>query len=150
MNQSLLDDFEHEKLEKVGFWLRLRATLLDGILLLIADSFLALFLLIASQAFPIITFEIGITLFIIIGFLYNPLMESSKSQGSLGKQVFNLKVVDKDEKRLSFGHALIRLVAKLLSFALFFAGFLMIGLSDKKEGLHDMIVKTSVISTQKK
>jgi uncharacterized RDD family membrane protein YckC len=150
MNQSVLDDFEHQKLGKAGFWLRLRATLLDGILLLIADSFFALFLLIASQAFPIITFEIGITLFIIIGFLYNPLMESSKSQGSLGKQVFNLKVVDKDEKRLNFGHALIRLVAKLLSFALFFAGFLMIGLSDKKEGLHDMIVKTAVISTQKK
>lgn len=77
-------------------------------------------------------------------------MESSKAQGFLGKQVFNLTVVDKDEKRLSFGHALIRLVAKLLSFALFFAGFLMIGLSDKKEGLHDMIVKTAVISTQKK
>jgi uncharacterized RDD family membrane protein YckC len=150
MNQSLLDDFEHQKLRKAGFGLRLRATLLDGILLLIAYSFFALFIFIASYALPIITFDIGVVFFSCTCFLYNPLMESSKSQGSLGKQVFNLKVVDKDGKRLSFGQALMRLIAKLLSFALFFAGFIMIGLSDKKEGLHDMIVKTSVIRTQKK
>lgn len=149
MNQVLLDDFEYQKIKKGGFGLRLRATLLDGILLLITYSFLALFLFIGSYTFPIITFEIGVIIFVILGFLYNPLMESSKSQGSLGKQVFNLKVVDKDQKRLGFGHALVRLVAKLLSVVLFFAGFIMIGLSDKKEGLHDMIVKTSVICTQK-
>lgn len=149
MSQPLLDDLEHEKLKKAGFGLRLRATLLDGILLLIAYSFCALFLFILSYTFAFINFELGAVIFYTICVLYNPLMESSAAQGSLGKQVFNLKVVDKDENKLSFGHALVRLFAKVLSFSLFLAGFIMIGLSDKKEGLHDMITKTTVISTQK-
>lgn len=149
MSEALLDDFEHEKLKKAGFGLRLRATLLDGILVLVSVSFFSLFLFLTSYLFPIITFDIGAIVFLSLCFLYNPWMESSKSQGSLGKQVFNLKVVDKEEDRLTFGRALIRLLAKIISFALFFAGFIMIGLSEKKEGLHDMIAKTAVISTQK-
>lgn len=149
MNESLLDDLEHKKLKKAGLGLRLRATLLDGILILVSVSFFSLFLFIASYVLPIITFDIGAIVFLSLCFLYNPLMESSKWQGSLGKQVFNLKVVDKEENPLSFGHALIRLLAKIISFALFFAGFIMIGLSDQKEGLHDMLAKTAVISSQK-
>lgn len=149
MSEALLDDFGHQRLKEAGFWLRLRATLLDGIVLLILVSFLALFLYVSAYVLPIISIDMGLIFFVVISLLYNPLMESSKSQGSLGKQVFNLKVVDKEGERLTFLHALIRFAAKILSLALFFAGFIMIGLSDKKEGLHDMIVKTAVISTQK-
>ena len=149
MNQLLLDDLDYQKPQKAGFWLRLRATLLDGIILLIFTAFYTLFLLMASYGIPAITMSTGSIVLGTIYFLYNPLMESGKSQGSLGKQVFNLKVVDKEEKSLSFGYALLRMVAKLLSSVLFFAGFIMIGWSDKKEGLHDMIVGTVVIRTPK-
>jgi uncharacterized RDD family membrane protein YckC len=150
MHQSLLDDLEHEKFKKAGFWLRLRATFLDLIILVIFSGFFAIFLSLICFVLSITTYYDVIWMFWgVLCFLYNPLMESSKSQGSLGKLVFNFKVIDKNGERLGFGHALIRFIAKILSFALFFAGFIMIGLSDKKEGLHDMIAKTSVISTQK-
>lgn len=129
--------------------MRLSATLLDGILLLIADSFFALFLLIASQTFPIITFEIGITLFIIIGFLYNPLMESSKSQGSLGKQVFNLKVVDKEGERLTFIMTLTRLMANCIACVPLFVGITMIAFTDKR-GMHDMMTDTYVVKNKQR
>ena len=61
----------------------------------------------------------------------------------------NQSLLDDFEHQKLKKQTFMRLVAKLLSFALFFAGFIMIGLSDKKQGLHDMIVKTSVICTQK-
>jgi uncharacterized RDD family membrane protein YckC len=150
MNELLLDDLEHDKLKQAGFWLRLRATFVDMMILLIFTGFFGILLSLVYYAMPSeMLYDTGWMLWGVLCLLYNPLMESSKSQGSLGKLVFNFKVVDKDGVGLTFGHALLRFVAKLLSFALFFAGFIMIGLSDKKEGLHDMIVKTSVISTQK-
>ena len=150
MNDALLDDLEHDRFKKAGFWLRLRATFLDVMILIIFTGFFGIVLSLVFFVFSITRgADIAWMLWGVFCFLYNPLMESSKSQASLGKLVFNFKVVDRAGKRLSFVHAFMRFMAKILSFALFLAGFVMIGLSDKKEGLHDIIAKTAVVSIQK-
>ena len=51
----------------------------------------------------------------VIGLLYFGLMESSKNQGTLGKMALSLKVTDYQGNRISFGRAVGRRFAKILS-----------------------------------
>jgi uncharacterized RDD family membrane protein YckC len=81
----------------------------------------------------------------VIGLLYFGLMESSKNQGTLGKMALSLKVTDYQGNRISFGRAVGRRFAKILSELILLIGYFMIGFTDKKQGLHDMIAKTYVV-----
>lgn len=148
MNSNLLDDLNYNQPQKAGFALRLRATLLDLLMLLICASFLVLFLFILSYFMPFVTVNVGVVLLGVSGFLYSPLMESSKIQGSLGKQGLNLRVVDKDGKRIGFGRAVLRFLVKIVSLGLFFVGFVMIAFSEDKKGLHDIVTGTTVINLE--
>ena len=79
------------------------------------------------------------------GVMYGTLMESSKFQGTLGKILTNCAVTDYDGYRLSFSHALMRNVLKILSgLAPFYIAYLMIFFTQRKQTLHDMIGKTVV------
>ena len=60
-----------------------------------------------------------------------------------------LKVVNDQYERISFWHAMLRIVFKFLSLFLLFGGFFMIYLRKDRKGLHDLITKTKVISVQK-
>ena len=58
--------------------------------------------------------------------------------------MFKLKVVDINDKKISFGKATARYFAKFLSAAIFGIGFLMIAFSKYHQGLHDMTAGTFV------
>ena len=75
-------------------------------------------------------------------------MESSSKQATLGKSFLGIKVVGSDGKRISFSRALFRAIFKELGISIFVGG-IMIGLTEKKRGLHDMIADTFVISERK-
>jgi hypothetical protein len=79
-----------------------------------------------------------------LAWLYYPVMESSRWQATLGKHLCGLTVVTTGGKRISFARALLRYLAKFLSGALFGIGFLMIGRTSHRRGLHDMIAGTMV------
>jgi uncharacterized RDD family membrane protein YckC len=47
-------------------------------------------------------------------------------------------------RRISFGQATGRYFSKILSSIILFIGYIMVALSEKKQGLHDMIAGTLV------
>lgn len=71
--------------------------------------------------------------------------ESSKLMATPGKKAMGIIVTDLNGNRVSFGRAFGRNAAKLLSYIIILIGFLMAGLSSKKQGLHDMITGCLVI-----
>jgi uncharacterized RDD family membrane protein YckC len=72
-------------------------------------------------------------------------MESSGSQATVGKMMCGLRVTDTQGQRISFGRATGRYFAKILSALTLFIGYLMVGWTRQKRGLHDFIAGTLVI-----
>lgn len=87
----------------------------------------------------------------LIWFVYSAFMESSSYQGSFGKVLMKIKVVDLEGKKITFKKAFFRNALKFTSFLpgigvlINFIIALTISLSKKKQGLHDMILKTLVV-----
>lgn len=81
----------------------------------------------------------------LIGWVYYAQMESSTYQATIGKQILQISVTRLDGERLTFVRASARYFAKLLSTVTFFVGYLMAGFTEKKQTLHDKIVKTVVV-----
>lgn len=77
--------------------------------------------------------------------LYFALFESSKWQATPGKKVLNLRVVDPEGERISFGRATARYFSKAFLSWILLAGYIMAGLHDKKKALHDVIAGTFVL-----
>lgn len=97
----------------------------------------------------ILMFIILITIFIIVAvivqWLYYAIMESSSKQGTVGKMVLNLKVVDLVGNKLSFGRATGRFFGKILSGLILNIGYIMAAFTERKQALHDMLAGCLVI-----
>jgi uncharacterized RDD family membrane protein YckC len=97
----------------------------------------------------IITILSSVFIYIALAFvgqwLYDALLTSSSWQGTIGKRVLRLKVVDEAGNRIGFGRATGRFFAKILSSMFFCIGFIMIGLTERKTGLHDLLAGTRVL-----
>jgi len=87
-------------------------------------------------------------IYLVGGWLYHALMESSKNQGTLGKMALGLRVTDLDGRRITFGRATGRYFAKILSHLTLWIGFIMAGFTSKKQALHDFVAGTLVLSKQ--
>jgi uncharacterized RDD family membrane protein YckC len=136
-----------------GFWLRLVAALLDGVILAI-PSWLISFVMFASavpsmmgrQPDPAEIFAmmlprlfLSMTINIVGQWLYFSLMESSSWQATLGKKALGLYVTDLEGNRITFARATGRYFAKLISSLTLLIGYIMAGFTEKKQALHDMI-----------
>jgi len=95
---------------------------------------------------PFLIFGGGVLALLSLGanWLYEALMESSSYQATLGKMIFGMKVTDLYGNRISFARATGRHFAKIISTLILFFGFIMIGFTERKQGLHDMIAGTLV------
>lgn len=156
-----------------GFWLRLVAAIIDGLILSAVNWIILLPILAAigfsaSSAFPFSGFtnpdELDVAALIasltamfgvawivqkIVDLLYHSLLESSKFQGSFGKVALGIIVTDTDGNKLDFTKALIRNVCKFISSAILFIGYIMAGFTEKKQALHDIIAGTLVVMKPK-
>lgn len=81
----------------------------------------------------------------LISGLYYVLMESSGHQATLGKLAVGIKVTDSAGRQLSRGSALARWASHLLNYLTLYIGYLMIAFTDRKRGLHDMVVDSLVV-----
>jgi uncharacterized RDD family membrane protein YckC len=118
-----------------GFWTRFGAYIIDMLILVIP------YLVIVA-----IFGESGASLLILlIAWVYFAYLESSEKQATFGKQALGLIVIDVDGNRLDFTKATIRYICKLIFGGLLLVGYIIIGFTEKKQGLHDMIVGTYVI-----
>src|SRR6476660_3060245 len=146
-----------------GFWIRFLAHLIDHVILsaVAAPLFFIMVLpsivRIARQAEldqepspeMIIAIVSSVFVYVALAFvgqwLYEALLTSSSWQGTIGKRVLRLKVVDEAGNRISFGRSTGRFFAKILSSMFFCIGFIMIGFTERKTGLHDMLAGTKVL-----
>jgi uncharacterized RDD family membrane protein YckC len=146
-----------------GFWIRLVAHLIDHVILgaVAAPLFfimaLPTILRVAQEAERnqepspemIMSILSSVFLYVVVAFagqwLYEAWLTSSAWQGTIGKRVLRLKVVDEAGNRISFGRATGRFFAKILSSMFFCIGFLMIAFTERKCGLHDMLAGTMVV-----
>lgn len=125
-------------IQYAGFWRRVLATLIDGILLsLVTGSF--------TWTVDFDDLKIAYGLGGIVQWLYFALMESSNRQATLGKMVIGLVVVDENYRRISFARATGRHFGKFLSAIILGIGFIMAGFTEKKQALHDTFADTLVV-----
>lgn len=133
-----------------GFWLRLVAAIIDGVIFLVVHFVLktisggTIVFFIDSYVNGIHTTS-GNWYGTIFTWLYFTLLESSKWQATVGKKLIGLKVTDETGSRIGFGRANARFWSKIISFMFFFIGFIMIAFTQKKQGLHDLIARTLVV-----
>lgn len=149
-----------------GFWLRFVAYLIDGIIIGIFQSLIVVPVLAmfgisfaAMQNTSNMSEEEAIGMAIgmassigalalvagLIGIVYYTIMEASKYQGTLGKMALGLKVTDLEGKPLDLGKAFLRNLGKIISQMILFIGYIMAGLTEKKQALHDMIAGALVV-----
>ena len=86
---------------------------------------------------PIIA-SVGV-LFIIIPWLYFAGFECSRGQATPGKTLLRMVVTDWEGNKISFARATLRHFVKIISALILFIGFIMIGLTKKRQGLHDIV-----------
>jgi uncharacterized RDD family membrane protein YckC len=120
-----------------GFWIRVVAALIDAVILLI-PGFLLNFL----------TPVIGWIASMVVYWLYVALLESSVYQATVGKMALGLKVTDMQGARISFGRATVRYFSQILCGLTLGIGYIVVGFTQKKQGLHDFIAQTLVFKTR--
>lgn len=157
-----------KEVKYAGFWLRFVAYLIDYFILQFIGFILALpfiggivFAAIGlgkvehydgfnENTFLGIAGILGMVLLLALielaaGWLYYALMESSKNQGTLGKMALNLAVTDLEGNRISFARASGRFFGKIISRMILYIGFILAGLTEKKQALHDMMAGCLVV-----
>ena len=83
--------------------------------------------------------------FLIIQCFYVTILESSWYQGTFGKILLGLSVIDNSGSRISIIRAFVRGLGMIISFLLFGIGNIFIIFTKHKQGLHDIIAGTYVI-----
>lgn len=120
------------KYTPASFTKRLLAFFVDGLIL---------------SSFTGIVMYINAELILVISFAYFIFLDASKNQGTFGKQLLGIKIVDKSGERLSYLHAAGRHVCKYFGIMLVGIGY--IGLPFKmtgKRALVDTISKCQVVN----
>jgi uncharacterized RDD family membrane protein YckC len=84
-------------------------------------------------------------IFLVLVWLYHAGLEASPMQGTLGKRMSGIKVINLSGRRCGMGQTSIRFFGKLLSAALLGAGFFMIAFSRRRQGLHDVLAGSLVV-----
>tara|TARA_B000000475_G_C15927751_1_gene419468 strand:- start:453 stop:938 length:486 start_codon:yes stop_codon:yes gene_type:complete len=137
-----------------GFWIRAVASIIDSIVLTIIIIFLAGFSLVLfgaalGEGAGIGMFFLVLILASLATILYKPLMEASDYQGTLGKYALGMKVVCGRGQKISMTSSFIRTILFIIGAQIFLLclGVIMVGFSDYKQGLHDALAKTYVITS---
>ena len=138
-----------------GFWIRVVAAIIDAIILRVVVAPVGIIFGSLGLAGGMMTgvphmglhlLGGGVTALLLIfgSWLYEAFMESSSYQATLGKMIFGMKVTDLYGNRISFERATGRHFAKWLSAVILFIGYIMVGLTERKQGLHDLLAGTLV------
>ena len=137
-----------------GFWIRLVASFIDGIILLILIILLASISLVIFGA--ALGEGVGVGMFLLVfilasiaTILYKPIMEASEYQGTVGKYALGMKVVDQNGQRITMTSSFLRTILYIIGAQGFLLclGVVMIGFTEYKQGLHDILANTYVVTT---
>lgn len=132
-----------------GFWNRFGALALDLALVEIALFFALLTSLLVGNwdrdAWNQAVAEYGDSILYVMLLLYYTIMEGSTKRATIGKLVYGIAVMDENGERLVWWRAALRNLFKILSVMTLFVGFLLVGLTQKKQALHDLITRSFVV-----
>ena len=137
-----------------GFWIRFVAYIIDAVVLGIVSSVLFGIFGISLVPKDFSNYDLPQSFVwinlasVAIVWLYFALLESSPRGATIGKMALGLRVVTGDGQQLTFLNATGRYFAKFLSAMFMCIGFIMVGFTDRKRGLHDMIANTLVIKVR--
>jgi uncharacterized RDD family membrane protein YckC len=130
-----------------GFWRRVAAALIDGIVVGVVSFVVGLAwgLALGDSDASILVVQ----LLILVGYyVYFAAMESSSYQGTVGKIAIGIQVTDLNGNRVSFRRALGRNLLKILSTLILLIGYLLAAFTERKQALHDMIAGTLVVKRE--
>jgi uncharacterized RDD family membrane protein YckC len=154
-----------------GFWLRFVAHILDGLIIGLPVVIVVMIIFLSSGFGAFLhnlpnppnppdpdevastlgaAFFVGIGLIVLVAFLgswlYYALFESSSWQATPGKKVLNIFVTDINGAPVSFGRATGRYFSKFVTQLIPLGiGYMLAGLTERKQALHDMIASTLVL-----
>ena len=140
-----------------GLWRRMLAAALDGVILsaggLMAGGLLggALAAVLAmrgiedEELLSVALVVVGLVVQLIGDWLYFALFESSSKRATPGKLALKITVTDIHGEGLDFATASGRFFGKLLSAATLGLGFVMVGLTRRQQGLHDILANSLVV-----
>ena len=149
-----------------GFWLRVVAALIDGVIMSVALGVLLvpIFLLSGFEARldgmvqhhgqPDPAIFVGLIAMILvfaavsvlIQWLYHAYLESGEKQATWGKQALGLYVTDLMGNPITFGRASGRFFAKMITGMIPLGiGYIMAGFTERRQALHDMIASCLVL-----
>jgi uncharacterized RDD family membrane protein YckC len=144
-------------MQYAGFWIRVGAKLIDGIILGIASLVFLVPLMIfgmsqsggnssEAAALPMMGLQIGFQLvWMVVSALY-AIFFIGKYGATPGKMACKLKVVMADGGKVSYGRACGRFFAEILSQIICYIGYLMVAFDkEQHQALHDRICNTRVI-----
>jgi uncharacterized RDD family membrane protein YckC len=123
-------------LPRAGFWHRVAAAALDGILVGMLCGFLDSILHRIGGAFPL-WFAV-----------YHVAMWATKGT-TVGGIICGLKVVRLDDRPLDWGVAVVRALGAFLSFVVACLGFIWVAFDDEKQSWHDKIAGTTIVRVPK-
>lgn len=119
-----------------GFWVRAGALLVDGIILGILQQIIKL--IFGTGNFVTL-------LLLVLGWIYTVFMLTNY-QATLGKMAVGLHVERVNGEKIGFWRACLReIIGKSLSILILGIGYFMVGWTQKKQGLHDMVADTIVV-----
>jgi uncharacterized RDD family membrane protein YckC len=150
-----------------GFWLRVVAHLIDGVIVgvgmlaLVVPLFILMGGVAMVESLPhhnmdrpdpalvggVVMLVLALAGVAIIGqWLYFAYLESGEKQGTWGKQALNIYVTDLTGNRITLGRASGRFFAKMISGMIPLGiGYIMAGFTERKQALHDMIASCLVL-----
>ena len=136
-------------LNYAGFWIRVAAYIIDYIVISIVSwTIMAIFGLSAMMMNPndfnVMLFVAIYGIMIAIWIVYYVAMETSSTQGTLGKMAVGIKVGKENGERISVLNAIGRFFSKIISGMILCIGYMMAGWDPKKQSLHDKIANTYV------
>src|SRR3989344_605939 len=123
-----------------GFWIRLVAALLDGVIFGVPLAIISVLSTLAGVAKLYYVVYLGVIILTIY-------LDGTKG-GTPGKLILGLKIVNEKGDVIGIPSAILRYIGKIVSGLILCIGYIMIAFTDKKRGLHDMIANTYVIKTK--
>jgi len=125
---------------RVGFWLRLGATVLDLIIIGIVTGM-------AEHLFRVVNIHPGggFPLWVAV---YHVIFWATKGT-TIGGIICGLKVVRIDDRPVDWGVAIVRGLSAFLSFAVAGIGFIWVAFDDEKQSWHDKIAGTTIVKVPK-
>lgn len=124
-----------------GFWRRVAAYYIDSIVIAIPGVLIVVPFSFFSETLAML----GMVLAIVVMFGYFVVMHSSAWQATVGKRILGVKVTDLEGNRISLWRSLGRLLGSFVSGLILGVGYLLAGVTQRRQALHDMIAGTLVV-----